>query len=96
MINLIERLERQIEKKEAEIVDLELFIMKRKEDNKTLDKFFDGRLKDYYRKFLEYKYRDGDSNIEICENLSISETKLVKNKKKIIERVYRWEDSFLS
>ncbi|HAT4162133.1 hypothetical protein ACSW9V_10390 [Clostridium perfringens] len=96
MINLIEKLEREIEKREAQIVDLELSIMKRKEDNKTLDKFFDGRLKDYYRKLLEYKYRDGDSNIEICEKLSISETKLVKDKKKIIERVSRWEDSFLS
>lgn len=96
MINLIERLEREIEKKEGKIVDLELSIMKMKEDNKSLDKFFDSRLKEYWRKLLEYKYGDGDSNIEICEKLNISETKLVKDKKKIIERVSRWGDSFLS
>ncbi|WP_075809909.1 hypothetical protein [Clostridium perfringens] len=96
MINLIEKLEREIEKKEGKIVDLELSIMKMKEDNKSLDKFFDSRLKDYWRKLLEYKYGDGDSNIEICEKLNISETKLVKDKKKIIERVSRWGDSFLA
>lgn len=96
MINLIDKLEREVEKKEAQIVDLELSIMKNKEDNETLDKFFGENLNEYYRKLLEYKYRDGDSNIEICNKLSVSETKLVKDKKKIIERVSRWEESFLS
>ncbi|XZM32793.1 hypothetical protein ACSXAY_12820 [Clostridium perfringens] len=96
MISLIERLEREIEKKEVQIVDLELLIMELKEENKPLEKFFDSRLKDYFRKLLEYKYRDGDLNIEICEKLNISETKLTKDKKKIIERVSRWGDSFLA
>lgn len=96
MINLIDKLEREIEKKESRIVDLELLIMKRKEDNKKLDKFFDSRLKDYYRKLLEYKYRDNNSNIEICEKLNISESKLTKDKKKIIEKVSRWGENFLS
>lgn len=96
MISLIERLEREIDKKEAQIIDLELSIMKKKEENETLDKFFDSRLKEYYRKILEYKYRDGNSNIEICTKLNISEAKLVRDKEKVIEKVSRWEESFLS
>ncbi|MGU8449416.1 hypothetical protein V1657_11615 [Clostridium perfringens] len=96
MINLIDKLEREIEKKEAQIVDLELSIMKNKEDNETLDKFFDENLNEYYRKLLEYKYRDRKYNIEICTELNISETKLVRDKEKIIEKVSKWEESFLS
>lgn len=95
MINIIERLEREIEKKEAQIIDLELFIMESKEKNETLDDYI-GWLSEQHRKFLEYKYRDKLKNWEIANNLNISEVTCTRMKNELVEDVARWEESFLA
>lgn len=95
MINLIERLEREIEKKEALIVDLELFIMDSKEKNETLDDYIRW-LGEESRKFLEYRYRDKLKNWQIANKLSISGATCTRMKNDLVEDVARWEGSFLS
>ncbi|PWW84219.1 hypothetical protein CYK95_04915 [Clostridium perfringens] len=94
MINLIERLEREIEKKEEQIVDLELFIMESREENKILDDYV-GWLGENHRKFLEYKYKNKLRNWEIANNLNISEVTCTRMKNDLIKDVARWQENLL-
>ena len=95
MINLIERLEREIEKKESQIIDQELLIMESKEKNATLDDYIKW-LGEEARKFLEYRYRDKFKSWEIANRLNISAATCTRMKNDLIEDVARWEGSFLS
>lgn len=94
MINLIERLEREIDKKETQIVELELFIMESKEKNKILDDYI-GWLSESHRKFIEYKYKNKLKNWEIANNLNVSEVTCTRMKNDLIKDVARWQENLL-
>lgn len=72
MINIIDRLEREIINNKDEIIKLEELIRKIKEDNKMLDDYII-YLNNNYKNFLEYKYRDKLKNWQIANKLNISE-----------------------
>ena len=72
MINIIDRLEREIINNKDEIIKLEELIRKIKEDNKMLDDYII-YLNNDYKHFLEYKYRDKLKNWQIANKLNISE-----------------------
>lgn len=86
MINIIDRLEREIINNKDEIIKLEELIRKIKEDNKMLDD---------YKNFLEYKYRDKLKNWQIANKLNISEVTCTRIKRELINDISRWENSFL-
>lgn len=93
MINIIDRLEREVIDNKSEITKLEELIRKTKEDNKMLDDYM-AYLNNYYKNFLEYKYKDRLKNWQIASKLNISEVTCTRIKKDLIEDVSRWENSF--
>lgn len=94
MINIIDRLEREIINNKDEIIKLEELIRKIKEDNKMLDDYII-YLNNDYKNFLEYKYRDKLKNWEIANKLNISEVTCTRIKRELINDISRWENSFL-
>ena len=94
MINIIDRLEREIIDNKDEIIKLEELIRKIKEDNKMLDDYII-YLNNDYKNFLEYKYRDKLKNWEIANKLNISEVTCTRIKRELINDISRWENSFL-
>ena len=94
MINIIDRLEREIINNKDEIIKLEELIRKIKEDNKMLDDYII-YLNNDYKNFLEYKYRDKLKNWQIANKLNISEVTCTSIKIELINDISRWENSFL-
>ena len=94
MINIIDRLEREIINNKDEIIKLEELIRKIKEDNKMLDDYII-YLNNDYKNFLEYKYRDKLKNWQIANKLNISEVTCTRIKRELINDISRWENSFL-
>lgn len=94
MINIIDRLEREIINNKDEIIKLEELIRKIKEDNKMLDDYII-YLNNDYKNFLEYKYRDKLKNWQIANKLNISEVTCTRIKRELINGISRWENSFL-
>lgn len=94
MINIIDRLEREIINNKDEIIKLEELIRKIKEDNKMLDDYII-YLNNDYKNFLEYKYRDKFKNWQIANKLNISEVTCTRIKRELINDISRWENSFL-
>ena len=94
MINIIDRLEREIINNKDEIIKLEELIRKIKEDNKMLDDYII-YLNNNYKNFLEYKYRDKLKNWQIANKLNISEVTCTRIKRELINDISRWENSFL-
>ena len=94
MINIIDRLEREIIDNKDEIIKLEELIRKIKEDNKMLDDYII-YLNNDYKNFLEYKYRDKLKNWQIANKLNISEVTCTRIKRELINDISRWENSFL-
>ncbi len=94
MINIIDRLEREIINNKDEIIKLEELIRKIKEDNKMLDDYII-YLNNDYKNFLEYKYRDKLKNWKIANKLNISEVTCTRIKRELINDISRWENSFL-
>lgn len=94
MINIIDRLEREIINNKDEIIKLEELIRKTKEDNKMLDDYII-YLNNDYKNFLEYKYRDKLKNWQIANKLNISEVTCTRIKRELINDISRWENSFL-
>lgn len=94
MINIIDRLEREVIDNQSEITKLEELIRKTKEDNRILDDYM-SYLSDYYKNFLEYKYKDRLKNWQIAGKLNISEVSCTRIKKDLIDDISRWENSFL-
>ena len=94
MINIIDRLEREIINNKDEIIILEELIRKRKEDNTMLDDYII-YLNNDYKNFLEYKYRDKLKNWQIANKLNISEVTCTRIKRELINDISRWENSFL-
>lgn len=94
MINIIDRLEREIINNKNEIIKLEELIRKIKEDNKMLDDYII-YLNNDYKNFLEYKYRDKLKNWQIANKLNISEVTCTRIKRELINDISRWENSFL-
>ena len=94
MINIIDRLEREIINNKDEIIKLEELIRRIKEDNKMLDDYII-YLNNDYKNFLEYKYRDKLKNWQIANKLNISEVTCTRIKRELINDISRWENSFL-
>ena len=94
MINIIDRLEREIINNKDEIIKLEELIRKIREDNKMLDDYII-YLNNNYKNFLEYKYRDKLKNWQIANKLNISEVTCTRIKRELINDISRWENSFL-
>lgn len=94
MINIIDRLEREIINNKDGIIKLEELIRKIKEDNKMLDDYII-YLNNDYKNFLEYKYRDKLKNWQIANKLNISEVTCTRIKRELINDISRWENSFL-
>ena len=94
MINIIDRLEREIINNKDEIIKLEELIRKIKEDNKMLDDYII-YLNNNYKNFLEYKYRDKLKNWQIANKLNIREVTCTRIKRELINDISRWENSFL-
>lgn len=94
MINIIDRLEREIINNKDEIIKLEELIRRIKEDNKMLDDYII-YLNNNYKNFLEYKYRDKLKNWQIANKLNISEVTCTRIKRELINDISRWENSFL-
>lgn len=94
MINIIDRLEREIINNKDEIIKLEKLIRRIKEDNKMLDDYII-YLNNDYKNFLEYKYRDKLKNWQIANKLNISEVTCTRIKRELINDISRWENSFL-
>ena len=94
MINIIDRLEREIINNKDEIIKLEELIRKIKEDNKMLDDYII-YINNNYKNFLEYKYRDKLKNWQIANKLNISEVTCTRIKRELINDISRWENSFL-
>lgn len=94
MINIIDRLEREIINNKDEIIKLEELIRKIKEDNKMLDDYII-YLNNDYKNFLEYKYRDKLKNWQIANKLNISEVTCTRIKRELINDISKWENSFL-
>lgn len=94
MINIIDRLEREIINNKDEIIKLEELIRKIKEDNKMLDDYMI-YLNNDYKNFLGYKYRDKLKNWQIANKLNISEVTCTRIKRELINDISRWENSFL-
>ena len=94
MINIIDRLEREIINNKDEIIKLEELSRKIKEDNKMLDDYII-YLNNNYKNFLEYKYRDKLKNWQIANKLNISEVTCTRIKRELINDISRWENSFL-
>ena len=94
MINIIDRLEREIINNKDEIIKLEELIRKIKEDNKMLDDYII-YLNNNYKNFLEYKYRDKLKNWQIANKLNISDVTCTRIKRELINDISRWENSFL-
>lgn len=94
MINIIDRLEREIINNKDEIIKLEELIRKIKEDNKMLDDYII-YLNNDYKNFLEYKYRNKLKNWQIANKLNISEVTCTRIKRELINDISRWENSFL-
>ena len=89
MINIIDRLEREIINNKDEIIKLEELIRKIKEDNKMLDDYII-YLNNDYKNFLEYKYRDKLKNWQIANKLNISEVTCTRIKRELINDISRW------
>ena len=94
MINIIDRLEREIINNKDEIIKLEELIRKIKEDNIMLYDYII-YLNNDYKNFLEYKYRDKLKNWQIANKLNISEVTCTRIKRELINDISRWENSFL-
>ena len=88
MINIIDRLEREIINNKDEIIKLEELIRKIKEDNKMLDDYII-YLNNDYKNFLEYKYRDKLKNWQIANKLNISEVTCTRIKRELINDISR-------
>lgn len=84
MIRLIDNLEFEKMNKRLKIERLELSKQKIKEENISIGSYIN-MLEPHQREFLEYRYRDKLSNISITMNLNISESKLCREKKKILK-----------
>ncbi len=94
MINIMDRLEREVINNKNEITKLEELIRKTKEDNKMLDNYI-VYLNNDYKNFLEYKYKDKLKNWQIANKLNMSEVTCTRIKRELINDISRWESSFL-
>ena len=94
MINIIDRLEKEIINNKNDITKLEELIRRTKEDSKMLDGYM-YYLNDYHKDFLKYKYGEKLKNWQIASKLGISEVTCTRIKRELINDISRWESSFL-
>ena len=94
MIQIIDRLEREIVDNTKEIERLEELIRKINKDNKIIEVNIKWLGKEQLN-YLECKYKDELKNWEIANKLNVSEVTCTRIRNKLIEDVSKWEDSLL-
>lgn len=93
MIRLIDNLEWEKMNKKLKIERLELCKQQIKEENLSLENYIN-RLEPHQKQFLEYKYRDKLTNINVAMKLNMSESSVTRLKKSVITMIAVWEMTF--
>lgn len=95
MIQVMDRLEKEVADNIKEIERLEEEIRKIDKDNKIIDSNIKW-LSERHRKYLELRYKKKWGNWQIANKLNISEATCTRMRDRLLENISKWEGSFLS